>query len=42
MPFDSKSAIEAGKKGSRKGTPNKATQEHRELIDKLILCPKNL
>ena len=28
--------------GRTKGTPNKATQEHRELINKLISCPKDL
>jgi hypothetical protein len=33
-----------GKKtgGRTKGVPNKVTQEHRELINKLISCPKDL
>ena len=33
-----------GKKfgGREKGTPNKVTQEHRDLINKLISSPKDL
>jgi len=42
MALDSKTASLAGKKSSRKGIPNKVTQEHRELINKLISCPKDL
>jgi len=28
--------------GRKKGVPNKVTQEHRKLINKLISCPKDL
>ncbi|PTB96324.1 hypothetical protein C9994_07930 [Marivirga lumbricoides] len=36
MPFDKESAIEAAKKSSRKGVPNKATSELREKISTIL------
>jgi hypothetical protein len=42
MRFDSESGKKAGESSSREGIPNKATQDHRELINKLISSPKDL
>ncbi|WP_055397473.1 hypothetical protein [Flagellimonas eckloniae] len=36
MPFDSKTASEAGAKSSRKGSPNKTTASIRSRIQKLV------
>jgi len=36
MAFTTKTAKQAGKKSSREGSPNKTTQEIRELIKNLI------
>lgn len=36
MPFDSKTASEAGSKSSRKGTPNKDTRMLREKVNQLL------
>lgn len=40
MPF--KKGQSGNIKGRTKGSPNKVTQEHRELIDKLISAPEDL
>ena len=42
MPYNKETASISGQKSSRKGTPNKVTSEHRQLIDKLISCPDDL
>jgi len=36
MAFNSKTARQAGKKSSRKGSPNKATEDLRQRIDQLL------